>query len=103
MSNNINSAPATNEQMTGAMVETFGKDSTINLPRQQKRVLLYLSRQVEGKSVIDMMKDLYISDPRGHISQLRKKGYAISDYWCETELGRHKRYYIRKEVSNGGI
>ena len=97
-------APATNEQMASAMndiAEVRSKDTTLNLPRQQKRILLYLAQQSEPKTVIEMMQDLFISDPRGHISRLRRKGYTIAGDWHKTETGRYKRYYIRKEGNDG--
>ncbi len=103
MGNVKTKALASDSQMTsakGVEVVNHHKDTTINLSYQQKRIISYLTRQTEPKSVIEMMQDLFISDPRGHISQLRKKGYQIDCYWCKTELGRYKRYYIRKEENN---
>ena len=38
------------------------------------------------------------SDPRGHISRLRRKGFSILDEWCQNDYGdRFKRYFLPKE------
>lgn len=40
-----------------------------------------------------------ISDPRGHIRDLRGKGITILDEWCTGLDGvRFKRYWIEKEA-----
>lgn len=99
-------APATIEQVTSAIehiADGCSKDTTFCLTRQQKRLLLYLARQTEPKSVVDIIQALGQTDPRGHISRLRKLGYPIADIRCKCEDGTYKRYYLRKEVSNGGI
>lgn len=41
-----------------------------------------------------------ISDPRGHIRNLREKGIIIKDEWCRGSFGvRFKRYWVEKEVT----
>lgn len=43
----------------------------------------------------DISTILHLSDPRGHIAALRRKGFAISDEWVTTEYGgRFKRYFV---------
>lgn len=80
----------------------FHKDTINKLPRQLKRVLLYLLEQTKPRSNIEIMTALYVSDPRGHISRLRSRGYPIADEWRTTSEGnRFKCYIIRKEVEDG--
>lgn len=95
-------ALATDSQMTSAdrVIVEHCKYTTINLPRQQKRILLYLAKSAEPQSVADIIRALGQTDPRGHISRLRKRGYPIADIRCKAEDGIYKRYYLRKEVSN---
>ena len=51
-------------------------------------------------SVVEMTTKLGISDPRGRISDLRAKGYPISDIWVTTNFGnRYKKYFVKK----GGV
>ena len=97
-------APATIEQVTSAIERSANvcdKNTTLTLTRQQKRLLLYLARQAEPKSVVDIIQALGQTDPRGHISRLRKLGYPIADIRCKCEDGTYKRYYLRKEVGDG--
>ena len=77
------------------------KDTISLLPRQQKRILLHLANSTEPQSVADIIRALGQSDPRGHISRLRKKGYPIADIRCKAEDGIYKRYYLRKEGQDG--
>ncbi|MBR3703066.1 MAG: hypothetical protein IKM12_05920 [Alistipes sp.] len=103
----IKKAPAPDvEASVEASVEVleqmYYKCNTLSLPRQQKRLLLYLSNQTQPRSVVEMMQALFMSDPRGHICRLRKRGFSIGDEWHTTSEGnRYKRYFIRKEVRNG--
>lgn len=77
------------------------KDTISLLPRQQKRILLHLAKSQEPQSVADIIRALGQTDPRGHISRLRKKGFSIADIRCKAEDGVYKRYFIRKEAGNG--
>lgn len=80
----------------------FDKDTISTLPRQQKRVLNYLLASKRPRSVADISRALGQSDPRGHIRNLRLRGYPIADLWDATkERERFKRYFIRKEVIDG--
>lgn len=46
-------------------------------------------------SAADISKALHLSDPRSHIRELRKKGFAISDEWRKSEYGsRYKVYFV---------
>ncbi|MBR1387796.1 MAG: hypothetical protein IJ553_05280 [Alloprevotella sp.] len=47
-------------------------------------------------SAADIATALHLSDPRGHISQLRKKGINIQDEWRQGVYGRYKVYYLRE-------
>lgn len=38
-----------------------------------------------------------VTDPRGHISRLRRKGIPISDYWVESGLGTRCKTYRLEE------
>lgn len=67
------------------------------LPYQQKRVIILLYKAKEPQSVADISKALGQADPRGHIRELRIKGYPIDDVWCKSKYkGRYKRYFIKK-------
>lgn len=68
-----------------------------NLPRIQQMVFDLLSDG--GKySAADISIRLYLSDPRGHIAELRKKGIPIHDEWKENEYGaRYKVYFLKQE------
>lgn len=84
------------------MRQMFDKDTISSLPRQQKRVLNYLLASKRPRSVADISRALGQSDPRGHIRNLRLRGYPIADLWDTTkERERFKRYFIRKEVIDG--
>ena len=99
----IKKAPASDNPQASAsdMRHLYGKDSINNLPRQQKRLLVFLLNAKEPQSVADIIRALGQTDPRGHISRLRKKGFSIADIRCEAEDGVYKRYYIRKEGQDG--
>ena len=73
------------------------KGST-KLPKLQKKVYEMLKR---GKCSAGDISAVYrISDPRGHIRDLREKGIIIQDEWCKGSNGvRFKRYWIGKEVT----
>ena len=70
----------------------------LKLPRLQGKVYEMLKR---GKfSAGDLSAALRVSDPRGHIRELRNKGITVRDEWCEgLEHVRFKRYWIEKEVT----
>lgn len=73
----------------------FCKDKIFSLPRQERRVYSLLSDGVP-RSVADISRDLKLSDPRGIIRDLRKRGYCIYDVWVKSEFGnRFKRYFIK--------
>lgn len=80
----------------------FDKDTISSLPRQQYRLLSSLLRAKRPVSVVDIIRALGQTDPRGHISSLRRRGYPIGDIWCKSRDGRrYKRYFIRKEAKDG--
>lgn len=103
MAETIKKAPASDSPQASAneMQRFYGKDSINSLPRQQKRLLLFLINSDEPQSVADIIRALGQTDPRGHISRLRKKGFSIADIRCESEDGAYKRYFIRKEEQDG--
>ena len=78
--------------------EEYNGKGKLNLPRLQGKVYEMLKC---GKfSAGDISARLRVSDPRGHIRDLREKGIAIKDEWCEGSFGvRYKRYWIEKEVT----
>ena len=84
----------------GAQVgKGFAVSSNEGLGRIAKKILSLLS---DGNmhSVVEITTRLGISDPRGHIRDLRAKGYPISDIWVTTHFGnRYKKYFIKK----GGV
>ena len=95
--------PTSDSQTAGkfyAEIDYICKDSISSLPRQQRRILLHLARSKDPQSVADIIRALGQTDPRGHISRLRKKGFPIADIRCICEDGIYKRYYIRKEAHN---
>lgn len=52
------------------------------------------------RSAGDISAALHVSDPRGHIRDLRAKGINILDEWVKGSDGaQFKRYWIEKEVS----
>ena len=66
------------------------------LPRLQRKLYRLLST---GKkySAADMARILYLCDPRGHISQLRKRGVPIVDEWVQNVHNvRYKRYFLKQ-------
>ena len=74
--------------------QCFCKDKIFSLPRQERRVYSLLSDGVP-RSVADISRDLRLSDPRGVIRCLRKRGYHISDMWVKSKYeNRFKRYFI---------
>lgn len=104
MSSEVKKAPATNDGQASAHDKSylFDKDTISLLPRQQYRLLSFLLRAKRPASVVDIIVALGQSDPRGHISRLRSRGYPIGDVWHTTSEGnRYKCYFIRKEVGNG--
>lgn len=103
MSEAIKKVPASTVEVdTKDKRQLFHKDTINNLPRQLKRVLLYLLGQTRPRCNVEIMQALIVSDPRGHISRLRSRGYPIADEWRTTSEGnRYKYYFIRKEVEDG--
>ena len=103
MSEVIKKVPASTVEVdTKDKRQLFHKDTINNLPRQLKRVLLYLLGQTAPRSNVDIMQALIVSDPRGHISRLRSRGYPIADEWRTTSEGnRYKYYFIRNEDEDG--
>lgn len=70
-------------------------------PRKLK-VLLYI-RAHKLCTATDICRALGYSDPRGHISRLRRDGYGISDVWVSDGDTRHKRYFIKESACAPGI
>lgn len=84
-------APGTPDGYQG---QKYGDKDTEKLPRIQRKVFELL-RKGGRYSVADISTILHLSDPRGHIAALRRKGFAISDEWVTTEYGgRFKRYFV---------
>ncbi|MBO5814023.1 MAG: hypothetical protein J6R13_05865 [Alistipes sp.] len=68
--------------------------NTEALGRIAQKVLTLLSKG-GLYSVVDITNRLGISDPRGHIRDLRAKGYSIGDIWVTTHYGnRFKKYFL---------
>lgn len=65
------------------------------MTERQRRLYDYLST---GKhSVIDIMTNLFMADPRSIIRNLRDKGTEIRDEWRFTPNGsKYKVYWIEK-------
>ena len=104
MAKTIKKAPASDSPQAGAINkrQLLNKDTENYLPKQQRRVLTFLEQAKRPRSAADIAKALGQCDPRGHIAQLRRKGYSIGDVWCISSDGnRYKRYFLRKEVENG--
>lgn len=86
-------APGTRSEHAGAKDST-GKDNQISLGYHQRRVYNLLC-QGGQYSVADLSAALRLSDPRSLIRNLRSKGIAIADVWCNAVHGsRFKRYFI---------
>ncbi len=66
--------------------------------RVQQRVL---SALMSGNKMtaLQISQIAYVTDPRGHIRSLRKKGYHIKDIWVKSMVWgtRCKLYYLVKE------
>lgn len=62
--------------------------------------VLALLQQGQRLSVIEITNAAYVSDARGHISRLRRKGYTIKDEWVTTTNGRFKRYFMPEFTNN---
>ena len=72
--------------------------NTEDLGRIAKKVLMLLAKG-GLYSVVDITNRLGISDPRGHIRDLRAKGYPIGDVWVTTHYGnRYKKYFLKQQV-----
>ena len=66
--------------------------------RVQQRVLSVL--RAGGKmTALQIAQLANVTDPRGHIRSLRKKGYHIKDIWVKSMVWgtRCKLYYLVKE------
>ena len=103
MSNEIKKAPASTVEASAKDVrQLFHKDTISKLPRQQKRTISLLLTADRPLSVADIIQAIGQTDPRGHISRLRRRGYPIADIKCKSQDGDYyKRYFIRKEVQDG--
>lgn len=102
MNKAIKKAPAPGSQEAREKKHIFDKDIISFLPKQERRLLIHLLRSTRPQSVTDIVRALGQSDPRGHISSLRRRGYPIGDVWCKSNDGvRFKRYFVRKEVEDG--
>lgn len=91
-------APGNRSEHTGTnfpFSESTGNDIQ-NLPRLQRKVVDLLNDG--GRySAADISIRLNLSDPRGHISKLRRKGVQILDEWCTGEYSvRYKRYFVNR-------
>lgn len=88
--------PGTRSEHAGANFQSSESiDKGIeNLPRIQRKVA-YLLNDGGRYSAADISIRLNLSDPRGHIAKLRRKGLPIPDEWCIGEYGtKYKRYFI---------
>lgn len=63
------------------------------LSTAEKKVLNFL-RQGGQYSVVEMVQNLKISDPRSAIRYLRKKGVPIGDFWVKSDFSRYKKYFL---------
>lgn len=45
-------------------------------------------------TVVEITKELDLSDPRSNIRNLRKAGYPISDYWINIGKTKCKRFFL---------
>lgn len=99
MGTDIRQAPGTRSEYTGTSVSELGGKDTRILPRLQRKVIEML-RDGGRYSAADISARLHLSDPRGHISALRRKGFAVLDEWVTSEYGtRYKVYFVGK----GGV
>lgn len=96
MGTGIRQTPGTRSEYAGAISsEVVSKDTRI-LPRLQRKVIEML-RDGGRYSAADISARLRLSDPRGHISALRRKGFSVLDEWVTSEYGtRYKVYFIGK-------
>lgn len=94
--------------------DLFGSSSAINgeasaVHKTQDGVFLNLTGSEQAKrlysllsdgckySVVDIMQQLYIGDPRSVIRTLRNSGVVILDEWRSDQSGnRYKVYWIKK-------
>lgn len=69
-----------------------------NLPRIQRKVYDLL---IAGKmGVSELSAKLRIADPRGHIRELRRKGFNVKDDWRTSMYGnQYKIYWIPTEAT----
>ena len=76
-------------------LKSFGT-GTPNLPYLQRTVYNLLARGGQY-SAADISTCLHLSDPRGHIRNLRDKGIPILDEWRKSEHGtRYKLYFLSR-------
>lgn len=71
----------------------------MNISRQQAAIVDRMGKG--GISNIEAMSELKICDFRKRVSELRAIGYDIVDMWEPHEGGRHKRYFLRREINGG--
>ena len=66
------------------------------LPRVQERLYRLFATGKKFSSA-DIARKLYLCDPRGNISQLRKRGIPILDEWVQTiDNVRYKLYFLKQ-------
>lgn len=80
-------------------------NTTQGIPGTREQTPPKLSR-IQGKvygllagggrfSAYDIAARLHLSDPRGHIAELRRKGVTVADEWATSEYGtRYKVYFL---------
>lgn len=96
MSSAQNTATTHQAMQGGTSGVMYSESAIAQLGRQQGRVLRLLLKG-DKLSGGDIARALGMSDPRGHIRDLRRKGYLISDMWVKTKYGtRYKLFFIRK-------
>lgn len=95
--NSTHNTATTHQVMQGSTQSALYSERAISqLGRQQGRVLRLLLKG-DKLSGGEIARALGMSDPRGHIRDLRRKGYPISDMWVTTQYGtRYKLFFIRK-------
>lgn len=77
---------ATHPETSGHITQT--------LPRLQRAVYNLLAQGGQF-SAADISIRLHLSDPRGHIRNLRDKGIRVLDEWHISEHGtRYKQYFL---------
>lgn len=88
----ISAAPYRNGNRQGKdsqLIETILRNGG-----KRARLLAFLADGGQH-SVIDIMQQVHIGDPRAMIRTLRNTGVAIADVWEDGEDCKYKRYYIK--------